>query len=731
MTTLIIAEKPSVAGKIAAAIGSPQRKTRAGIQYYDVDTVDGKVIVVSAVGHIFSLQEKGNKKWNMVYPVFDIEWDPIYEVQKGAEYTKPYITTIKELSKGVDEFINACDYDVEGSVIGYNAMMHTSGIDPLNDQKDRARVKRMHFSTVTLPDLRKAFENPEPFDAGQTEAGLTRHTLDWYYGINLSRALTSAMRAANTRTTLSVGRVQGPALKLVVDKERDIKAFIPTPFWVISSLMHKDADFEAVHAKEKFIDEGEAKKAYDRVKDKKSGKVKSVDRREYKQPPPNPFDLTSLQLDAHAHHGIPPKETLEIGQTLYENGYISYPRTSSQQLPPAIGYKTVIEKISRQPEYKAGADFLLKKATLSPNNGKKTDPAHPAIYPTGEVPKGLKEREMKVYDLIVRRFLATFGEWAIRESLKVTIDVNSEPFIAEGKRTVQKNWHELYGRYAKFEEVLLPDMKEGDNVDVKAINFEKKMTQPPKRFTEASIISELEKRNLGTKATRATIVDTLFKRNYLTGKQIEATELGIKTVETLEKHSPEILDVELTRKIEDEMEEVIAGKRKGAEVEAEARDILTKVLVKFRKEEKEIGEELKESSYKALKQKMIADALGVCPRCRQGSLVVRKNPKTKKRFLGCSAYPKCTETQPIPQQGVVKPAKKYCTICGYPMANIWTKGKKMPWTLCCNINCASKKQAAPAVTPATTPAAASTQAAITGAKAITATPAPAVTKTAQ
>jgi len=682
-----------VAQKIAAAIGSAQRKAHSGVQYYEVETTEGKVLVAPAVGHIFSLQETGNKKWNTEYPVFEIEWDPIYEVQKGAEYTKAYINNIKELSKGVDEFVNACDYDVEGSVIGYNALVYASGIDPIKNPKDASRVKRMHFSTVTIPDLSKAYENLEPFDAGQTEAGLTRHTLDWYYGINLSRALTASLRAVNTRSTLSVGRVQGPALKLIVDNERDIKAFVPTPFWVISALMHKDRDFDATHAKDKFEKEDEAKKTYDRVKGQKSGKVKSVSRKEYKQPPPNPFDLTSLQLEAHAHHNISPKETLEIGQTLYENGYISYPRTSSQQLPPAIGYKKILEKLTQQVDYKTGAEFLLKKGSLNPNNGKKTDPAHPAIYPTGEIPKGLKESEMKVYDLIVRRFLATFGEWAVRESMKVVIDVNGEPFNADGKRTVQKNWHELYGRYAKFDEILLPDLKEGNTVDIKKIDFDKKMTQPPKRYTEASIISELEKRNLGTKSTRATIIDTLFKRDYVIGKQIEATELGIKTVETLEKHSPEILDEALTRQIEEEMDEVMAGKRKGVEIEAKARDILTKVLARFKKDEKEIGEELKESLYKAKEQKALKDSLGICPRCREGVLVVRFNPKSKKRFLGCSNYPKCTETQPLPQNGMVKPVGKYCTQCGYPMVNIWSKGKKTPWTLCTNINCQTKKKA--------------------------------------
>lgn len=689
MARLIIAEKPSVAGKIAFAIGSAQKKNRAGVPYYEVDTVDGKAYVAPAVGHVYSLQEKANKKWNLDYPVFDVEWDPIYQVQKGSAYTRGYITSIRELSKGADEFVNACDYDVEGSCIGANVLKHACGVDPF---KEKDKVRRMHFSTVTAPDLNRAYENLEEFDAGQTEAGLTRHVLDWYYGINLSRALISALRSTNTRGTLSIGRVQGPALKTIVERELEIRRFVPEPYWVISALMSKGKDFEALHAKEKFWKEEEAKKAYGKVEGQKTGKVTGVNRKRYKQPPPNPFDLTSLQVEAHRHFRIPPKKTLEIGQTLYENGFISYPRTSSQQLPPTIGYKGILGKLKGQPEYRDGAEFLLNKASLKPNNGKKKDPAHPAIYPTGEAPRGVGERELKVYDLIVRRFLATFGEWAVRESMKALIDVNTEPFKAEGKRTVERNWHELYGKYAKFDEVLLPDLKEGDQVEVKKTLFDKKMTQPPKRYTEASIISELEKRNLGTKATRATIIDTLYRREYVMGKPIQATELGIKTVETLEKHSPEILDEALTRGIEEDMEKVKAGEKSGEEVEATARKMLTKVLEKWKSEEREIGRELSKSLYKANEQKAEKDALGECPVCKEGLLVVRRNPKTKKRFLGCSNYPKCTNTQPLPQKGSVKPAGKDCPTCGYPMANIWTKGKKTPWTICTNFSCAGKKR---------------------------------------
>ena len=233
-TQLIVAEKPNVAEKLAGALGGAQKKNRGGVPYYELDH-DGKhVIIAPAVGHIYTLSEKENKKWNLEYPKFDIEWVPSHTMDKGAAFTKKYLDNLRILGKKADEFVNSCDYDVEGSVIGYNVLKHAIGVDPKKDN-----VRRMHFSTVTAPDLKKAYENIEDFDFGQTNAGLTRHKLDWYYGINLSRALTSALRAGGRRGTLSVGRVQGPALKIMVDKERNIAAFVSEPYWVIDAILHK------------------------------------------------------------------------------------------------------------------------------------------------------------------------------------------------------------------------------------------------------------------------------------------------------------------------------------------------------------------------------------------------------------------------------------------------------------------------------------------------------------
>jgi len=672
---LVITEKPQAAMQIASALaeGKPIKENLNGVPYYKITRGKKDIIVACAVGHLYGLDEK-KPSWN--FPVFDIEWQPSFETKKTAAFSKKYLLTIKKLCKEAKEFTVATDYDIEGEVIGLNVVKYACG------QKDAARMK---FSTLTKPDLVEAYENKsKTLDWGQANAGEARHFLDWYNGINFSRALTSAYKTTGGFKILSIGRVQGPALKIIVDREKEIKAFKPIPFWQIElkGIVNK-GDIIAWHIKDKFWEKKEADQVMLNVKGHKKGSITKVEKNQFKQSPPNPFDLTSLQVEAYRVFKIQPKETLSIAQDLYTAGFISYPRTSSNQLPSKIGYSKIIGLLSKQDIYKELC-AKLSKTQLIPNNGNKTDPAHPAIYPTGILPRLGVERAAKIYDLIVRRFMATFGEPALRETMKIHIDVNKEIFVAKGTRTIEKGWFVYYGSYVRLEEEELPTVKENDTVDVKKITLHDKETQPPKRYTPASIIKELEKRGLGTKATRSSIIDTLFQRQYVFGtSSIEATELGIHTIETLEQYVPKIIDEALTRHFEEEMEEIREGKRKKEEILDEAKEEIINVIKDFKKHEKNVGESLKKAYWES---KDTMNTIGKCPHCKIGDLMIRKGKFGS--FAACSEYPKCKTTISLPNTANIKSAKKECDICGYPMVK--EIRKKSAKEYCLNPNCKSK-----------------------------------------
>lgn len=676
MTKLIICEKPAAALKIATALADKkfEKKSDKGVYYYILIHKKKKVIVACAVGHLYGLVEKDKKGWG--YPVFDIEWRAVHEFNKGAAFTKKYLDNIKRLCKGADEFYLATDKDIEGETLGYNILRFAC------NQKD---AKRMEFSTLTKEDLVNAFEHPkEHVDFPLIEAGETRHFLDHYWGVNLSRALTLAVKTTGRFKILSSGRVQGPALKLIVDREIEIRNFKPIPYWEIQLLGNiKRNNVGAWHKEGKFLDRKKANLVIENTKGK-SGVISDIKKVEFKQKAPYPFDLTTLQLEAYRIFKMNPKKTLEIAQNLYLMGVISYPRTSSQQLPGSLNLKNILKLLSKQKDYKELCNELLKE-NLKPNNGGKTDPAHPALHATGESPEKLNADEVKLYDLIVRRTLATFAEDAVRETVSIDINVNNEIFISKGTRTIKEGWHKFY-KYVSLEEQRMPDVDVRDKVKVKEINLLDKETQPPKRYTPASIIKDLSKKNLGTKSTRSEIIDTLYQRHYIKDQGIIATQLGIKTVETLKKYSPKILDEGLTRHFEKNMELIQEGKLKKEKVLEEAQTILTEILTDFRKKEKEIGEKLLEASEETADE---INTVGKCKECG-GDLKIMYSPKIKSKFIGCSSYPDCKSVYNLPSNGLVKTTEKICKECGYPIILVIRKGRR-PQEVCINDKCPSKE----------------------------------------
>ena len=673
MQELIITEKPAQAEKIALALADkkPVVKTKNSVKYYELTHKKKKIIVGCAVGHLFGLTKS---KKNSSYPIFDITWKPKYEIDKNSKYTEKYVKVLRELSKKADEFTVATDFDVEGSVIGYNIIRYICG------KKD---AKRMKFSTLTKEELISSYENAyKHLIFPQIQAGETRHYLDWFYGINISNALMSSIKNATNRfRIMSTGRVQGPTLKLIIKREEEIQKFKSETYWeIFLNGIIKNTSIKAKHQKDRFSKKQEVYEVLEKTKNKKAI-IESIVKTKISVVPPTPFDLTTLQMESYRFLRITPKETSQIAQNLYTAGIISYPRTGSQKLPASIGYKKIINKILKIKEYSDICRFLLGKKILKPTQGKKTDIAHPAIYPTGEI-ISLQGKSLQLYNLIVRRFLATFGDLAKKENTKLIIDINKEKFLLLGSRILDFGWYKLYGKFSKIDEQILPETKKGDEIKVKSIDSEEKQTQPPKRYTQASIIKKMETLGLGTKSTRALIIDALSYRKYADGIKIKATPLGMKLIQTLEKYSPEIIDEKLTKDLEEDLQKIREKKQKEEVVINKAKKILTKILKKFKENEINIGKELVKSS-------LDEDIIGICPKCKKGKLGIRRGRFGL--FIACDKYKEgCKTTFSIPKGALVKPTEEICKECKFPMIQVIRKGKR-PMKLCINKDCPSKE----------------------------------------
>jgi DNA topoisomerase-1 len=681
---LIVTEKPDAAKRIADALdiaGSARKTVESGVPYYEASR-NGAIIVVPALGHMYTVASKD--KTRRGYPVFDYQWVPRYMAERGASRIRTWLRVIAKLAQNADGFVDACDFDIEGSIIGYCILKHACG----NRQET---AKRMKYSTLTKNELQESYSHMLPhLDFALVEAGLARHEVDWLYGINLSRALTSAVKNSSGQyATISTGRVQGPALKFLDDREKTINSFVPTPYWTLTAKITIHGETYDFMFDKTFENKQEATALLEACKTKE-GKIQQIDVKDFLQNPPFPFDLGALQSEAYRIFHYAPMRTSSIAQHLYLAALISYPRTSSQKLPAAIGYPTILRKLSQSPVYSKNATELLRKPQLKPNEGAKTDPAHPAIYPTGDLPsKPLAGPEGNLFDLVVRRFLAVFGEPAVRQTIKISVSINGHFFFLSGTKTLSAGWLRFYKPYVELKDAALPALLEGEMVTVKRVVMKENFTKPPPRYNPRSLLMKMEKEEIGTKATRAGIIQTLYDRKYLRGTgSITVSDLGCEVIEVLSKYCPTIISPEMTRKLELEMEQIQEGNQTKDAVLKSAKEILTPVIAELKEKQLALGSQLSAALSEArLEEKTV----GVCPKCGDGKLVILRSKKTGKRFVGCSNYfqGKCSLTYPLPQTGTIKPLATPCKTCGSPVVYVLTKGRK-PWRLCLNLNCPSK-----------------------------------------
>jgi DNA topoisomerase-1 len=681
--TLVICEKPDAAQRIANALNERdlQQSNHGRVKTFTLTYRGRRYVICSALGHLYSIGDPAQKRH--IYPVFDVEWFPAYRIDKKRSYTAQRIETIHRLAAGADSFINACDFDLEGETIGYNILKYACG-------EKQSTALRAKFSTLTEEELREAFQTASRgVGEGLAQAGRTRHIVDFIFGINLSRALSESYYSSNKRyRVVTIGRVQGPTLSYAVQREIEIRTFVPTPFWTITADLDKNGIIlTAEYEKRRVAQLAEVNRITEACRGK-TGKVSKITRSRFQQPPPTPFDIGDLQKEAYRIFCYSPSQTLKIAERLYLDALISYPRTSSQKLPPSINYRKILSGLQRNREYSRDA-AEVSKGRLKPHEGVKTDPAHPAIYPTGELPRrNLSSTETRIYDLITRRFLAVFGEYALRESISAAINIAGYIFKIFGRLTLKEGWLKYYRRYTGTEDRAIPDLAEGEELPVLSVISKEKFDQPPPRYNQSSLLEKMELEEIGTKATRADIIKTLYDRGYLADRSITATDLAFSVVELMEKHSPRIISTELTRRIEAHLKRIEQGEINEEQVIEEAVDQLYESLTTIKNAEEEIGVEITDAITKTVRE---MNNLGPCPKCKTGTLHAIRSKKTHKRFVGCSNYQQgCDASAPLPQKGTLTIPGKSCSTCGWPI--VYIRFGRFPWRLCVNMTCPSKEK---------------------------------------
>ena len=579
-----------------------------------------------------------------------LTWAPI--IKNPAE--KEIIRVLKNLAKKADSVVIATDFDREGELIGSDALSCVREVAP------DVPVSRARYSALIKGEVTEAFNNLVELDQNLADAGESRQYIDLIWGAVLTRYLTLA-KFGGFGNVRSAGRVQTPTLALVVERERERMAFVLEYFWQIRGMAAaKGADFKISHATARFTDKDAAQTAFGHVDGVAAGTVTDVAKRSRKQQPPVPFNTTSLQAAAAAE-GISPARTMRIAESLYMSGLISYPRVDNTVYPRSLDLEGIVKGLAANSPALAPVGKKVLAGPMKPTRGKTETTDHPPIHPTGQGdPTTLDGGQLKLYNLIARRFLATLMGPATIENTKVSIDVAGEPFAASGDVLVDAGFREAYPYGLKRDEQL-PALDGGDVVDVHDVNLEAKQTEPPARYSQGKLVQEMEKRGLGTKSTRASIIERLYQVRYLKNDPIEPSQLGMAIVDALSQFAPRITTPEMTAELDEDMTHVAEGQDTQTHVVDHSRALLAGMLDNLIEHKDDLGE--------AISDAVTADArVGACPKCGK-DLVMKQSAKTRGSFIGCMGWPDCDVTYPVPSGVKVSPLEgdaAVCPECGAP-----------------------------------------------------------------
>ncbi|GAA7622962.1 type I DNA topoisomerase [Helicobacter pylori] len=579
--------------------------------------LDKNYEVIASKGHVRDLS-----KFALGIKIDETGFTPNYVVDKDH---KELVKQIIELSKKASTTYIATDEDREGEAIGYHVACLIGG--------KLESYPRIVFHEITQNAILNALKTPRQIDMSKVNAQQARRFLDRIVGFKLSSLISSKIIKG-----LSAGRVQSAALKLVIDKEREIKAFKPLTYFTLDAYFESHLEAQLISYKgnklkaQELIDEKKAQEIKNEL-EKESYTISSIVKKSKKSPTPPPFMTSTLQQSASSLLGFSPTKTMSIAQKLYEGvttpqgvmGVITYMRTDSLNIA-----KEALEEARNKILKDYGKDYLPPKAKVYSSKNKNAQEAHEAIRPTSIVlePNALKDylkpEELKLYTLIYKRFLASQMQDALFESQSVVVACEKGEFKANGRKLLFDGYYKILGNDDK--DKLLPNLKENDPIKLEKLESNAHVTEPPARYSEASLIKVLESLGIGRPSTYAPTISLLQNRDYIKveKKQISALESAFKVIEILEKHFEEIVDSKFSASLEEELDNIAQNK---ADYQQVLKDFYYPFMDKIEAGKKNI-----------ISQKVHEKTGQSCPKC--GGELVKKNSRYGE-FIACNNYPKC------------------------------------------------------------------------------------------
>ncbi|GAA6810596.1 type I DNA topoisomerase [Helicobacter pylori] len=579
--------------------------------------LDKNYEVIASKGHVRDLS-----KFALGIKIDETGFIPNYVVDKDH---KELVKQIIELSKKASTTYIATDEDREGEAIGYHVACLIGG--------ELESYPRIVFHEITQNAILNALKTPRQIDMSKVNAQQARRFLDRIVGFKLSSLISSKITKG-----LSAGRVQSAALKLVIDKEREIKAFKPLTYFTLDAYFESHLEAQLISYKgnklkaQELIDGKKAQEIKNEL-EKESYTISSIIKKSKKSPTPPPFMTSTLQQSASSLLGFSPTKTMSIAQKLYEGvatpqgvmGVITYMRTDSLNIA-----KEALEEARNKILKDYGKDYLPPKAKVYSSKNKNAQEAHEAIRPTSIVlePNALKDylkpEELKLYTLIYKRFLASQMQDALFESQSVVVACEKGEFKASGRKLLFDGYYKILGNDDK--DKLLPNLKENDPIKLEKLESNAHVTEPPARYSEASLIKVLESLGIGRPSTYAPTISLLQNRDYIKveKKQISALESAFKVMEILEKHFEEIVDSKFSASLEEELDNIAQNK---ADYQQVLKDFYYPFMDKIEAGKKNI-----------ISQKVHEKTGQSCPKC--GGELVKKNSRYGE-FIACNNYPKC------------------------------------------------------------------------------------------